>query len=549
MTELYKRYFIEKFDEKGLLKAVETGYDSNFNFAYDVMDEYAKESPDMVALVHKDIKGNVRKFTYSDLKNMSDRTANMLRNLGVKRHDSVMLILKRRYEFWICMLAIHKLGAVAIPTSHMVSDEDIRERLVTAKCRTVICVDSADVCDNVISAASELADVNVVCVGNDVPDSFLGFKELFDKADASFERVETDATDAMLYYFTSGTSGQPKAVIHNFSYPIAHIFTAKYWHAVVPGGLHLTVADSGWAKSAWGKMYGQWFMKCAVLVYDYDVFYAEDMLKVLEEEKVTTFCAPPTIYKYLVRKKIEDYNLESLVSVTTAGEALPKEVDEKFYAKTGLKIRQGYGQTETTLLTCTMKGCEQSEGSIGTKSPLYDIAIVDEDNNPVDAGNEGEIVIVPKDNTLPIGLFCGYLGEENMYKEVWEGGVYHTKDKAYVDAFGNYFFIGRNDDVIKSSGYRIGPTEVEDIINEHPAVSECAVTGFPSKNRGQVVKATIILKDGFNPDDNLKNEIKEFVKMRTAMYKYPRMIEFVKDLPRTTNGKISRSMIRKKDGC
>jgi acetyl-CoA synthetase len=335
-------------------------------------------------------------------------------------------------------------------------------------------------------------------------------------------------------------------VITDFSNPLANLYTATNWHGVVEDGLHLTVADSGWAKSAWGKLYGQWLMGTAVMVYDYDQFYAWDLLRVIEEEKINTFCAPPTIYKYLVLEDFSRYRLGSLRHVTTAGEPMPAQVATKFMEKTGLVIREGFGQTETALQICTPCFRNQVKGSIGVASPLYKIDLVDEDGNSVTDGQEGEIVIVPE-NGRPLGVFKGYLGDDALYKEVFAGGVYHTRDKAVRDGDGNFFFLGRSDDVIKSSGYRIGPSEVEDVIMRHPAVFECAVTGYPSKSRGAVVKASIILKSGYEPDEQLGSEIQDYVRRRVAIYKYPRIIKFVKDLPRTGNGKISRALIRKMD--
>ena len=335
--------------------------------------------------------------------------------------------------------------------------------------------------------------------------------------------------------------------MHNFYYPLGHIVTAKFWQNVQEEGIHLTVADSGWAKCAWGKLYGQWFIGTAIMVYDYEQFYAADLLKLIAEEKICTFCAPPTIYKYLILEDISRYDLSNLKNATTAGEPMPEEVAEKFFDMTGIRIREGFGQTETALQICTAVGKEQIKGSIGVSSPLYKVTLVDEDNKPVAAGEEGEIVIIPEGDKRPIGIFKGYLGDEALYKEVWRGGVYHTKDKAIMDESGHFFFLGRNDDVIKSSGYRIGPSEVEDVIMCHPAVFECAVTGFPSKNRGAVVKASIILKDGVEDTGKLGTEIQEFVKKRVAIYKYPRIIKFVDELPRTSSGKISRARIRQAD--
>ena len=546
MPELFEDYYKEIIGENGEINKIETYVPDHFNFAYDVMDRLAKEDPKGIAMVHKSTDGERRIFTYGDIKGLTDKAANALQSLGIGRHDSVMLLLKRRYEFWICILALHKLGAVAIPTSHMVSAEDICERLRVASAKAVICVNTGHICENVLEATNFDKNIVKIVVGEVHPE-FQNLEGLIKNAAANLVRITTNKNDDMLYYFTSGTSGSPKAVIHDFSYPIAHIYTAKNWHGIKKGDLHLTVADSGWAKTAWGKLYGQWFLGAAILVYDYEQFYAADLLKLISEEKVNTFCAPPTVYKYLILENIQNYNLNNLRYVTTAGEPMPKEVSKRFVDQTGLIIREGFGQTETALQICTPVNSEQISGSIGRPSPLYKIALVDENNNCVPCGEEGEIVIFSENGEKPIGIFKGYLGDDAQYEEVWRGGVYHTKDRAIGDQKGNYFFLGRNDDVIKSSGYRIGPSEVEDILMKHPAVFECAVTGFPSKTRGSVVKASIILKKDYEASTKLMAELQDFVKKRAAIYKYPRIIKFVDELPRSSSGKISRAMIRKID--
>jgi len=542
MSEIYEKYFKEIYEGDKLVD-VKIEVTDDFNFAYDVVDEIANVHPRDIALVHKSSRGEKTIFTFEDLKKQSNKVANMLASKGIKKGDSVMLLLKRRYEFWISMLAIHKLGAVAIPSSHMVSSDDIKERIQAANVAAIICVNSGNIAQNVLTASENL-NVLKFCVGEKC-EGFLCFEELVRVCSDELERVKTSRYDDMLYYFTSGSSGAPKAVIHDFSYPIAHIYTAKHWHGCYPGCLHLTVADSGWAKSAWGKMYGQWFIRAAVMVYDYDQFYADDMLRLIEEEKINTFCAPPTIYKYFVREELDKYDFSNLKQATTAGEALPKEVAEKFFRATGLKIREGFGQTETVLLISTNKGEEPVNGSIGRATPLFDIKIVDENDKEVSTGCEGEVAIVVNKNM--VGIFKGYLNDKDKYDEVVVNGLYHTKDMVYKDENGNYFFVGRNDDVIKSSGYRIGPSEVEDILIKHPAVLECAVTGYPSKTRGYLVKASIILRDEYEASSELKTQIQDFVKERAAIYKYPRMVEFVENLPRTYNGKINRAAIRKMD--
>lgn len=545
MSEIYEDYYREIKDTKGKITGIDFCYNDNFNFAYDVMDRRAKETPDERALVHKTAEGKRTVFTYADIKRLSDKTAVMLRELGVAKGEAVLLLLKRRYEFWISILALHKLGAVAVPTSHMVSAEDIRERVKLSKAKAVICVNADDICDKVEKAIGEM-DVVQLVVGESYKDK-PSFDELLSRTKEAFDRVETKVTDDMLYYFTSGTNGAPKAVIHDFSYPLAHIYTAKNWHGVKKGGLHLTVADSGWAKSAWGKLYGQWFMGTAIMVYDYEQFYAGDMLKLIETEKITTFCAPPTIYKYFIREDLPKYKLSNLCYATTAGEPMPVEVSQKFSDMTGLVVREGFGQTETALQICTSVDDAQETGSIGFASPLYNIKLIDENGEEVAEGEEGEIVIVPKEEKAPIGVFKGYLGDEALYKDIWAGGVYHTRDKARKGKNGEFYFVGRNDDVIKSSGYRIGPSEVEDILMRHPAVFECAVTAYPSKTRGSLVKASVILSDDYKPDSKLATELQEYVKKRAAIYKYPRIVKFVNDLPRTTTGKISRAKIREAD--
>lgn len=544
-TMIYEDYYKEIKDDSGKITDIKLTYGDDFNFAYDVMDRFAKEVPEQLALLHKTADGRKTRFSFRDMQVLSNKAANGLKSLGIGKGESVLLLLKRRFEFWISILALHKLGAVAVPTSHMVSAKDIRERVSLSKAKAVICVNADDICSKVENAIEGLLTCQIV-VGDDYKDK-KSFDQILESGESSFDRVTTKVTDPMLYYFTSGTNGAPKAVIHDYSYPLAHIFTAKNWHGVREKGLHLTVADSGWAKTAWGKLYGQWFMGAAIMVYDYEQFYAGDMLRLLEEEKVNTFCAPPTIYKYLVLEDLKKYNLENLHYVTTAGEAMPKEVSKKFTDMTGLTVREGFGQTETALLTCTTVDGQQVPGSIGLASPLYHIELVDENNKPVPDGTEGEIVIVPKDGKRPAGVFTGYLCAEDEYKEVWEGGIYHTKDMAIRDKEGHFFFVGRNDDVIKSSGYRIGPSEVEDILMRHPAVFECAVTGYPSKTRGALVKASVVLNEGYSPDTRLAVELQDFVKKNTAIYKYPRLIKFEESLPHNANGKILRSVIRKKD--
>lgn len=546
MSQIYEDYYREIPGPDGTVARIETSFGEGFNFAYDVVDRFAAEEPQKRALVHRTADGAVTEYTFGDIKRLSDKAANALRSLGIGRGDPVFLLLKRRAEFWIAIVALHKLGAIAVPTSHMVSAEDIAMRVRAAGAKAVLCACTEDICARVAEALKATGVIAVTAGGKyaDWPE----FDALTEAADESFSRVATKVTDPMLYYFTSGTDGAPKAVIHDFSYPIAHIYTAKCWHGATPGGLHLTVADSGWAKSAWGKLYGQWFVGSAVMVYDYENFYAGEMLRLLSEQHITTFCAPPTIFKYLILERLDAYDLHCLRQVTTAGEPMPSEVARRFAEGTGLTIRDGFGQTETALQICTPVDTEPVAGSVGKASPLYRLQLVDEDGAPVGPGEEGELVILSNpDGTRPVGIFAGYLGDPERYRDAFRGGVYHTGDKAKCDACGNFFFVGRVDDVIKSSGYRIGPSEVEDILMRHPAVFECAVTGYPSKTRGTVVKADVVLKDGFRGDSQMKTELQDFVKANAAIYKYPRMIAFASSLPHTASGKISRAAIRARD--
>ncbi len=523
-------------------------YKDNFNFGYDVVDEIAKRHPEKRAMVYQDIHGNVKEFTFKDISEQSNVAANILKAKGVKKGDYVMLLMKRRYQYWFLVVACHKLGAIAIPTSHMVTGEDIAERVDKASIKAVICAADKHVCQSVIEA-KKYAKTEFLTFTGDFPYEGLDyFWEMEGQVEKNLDRVDTKVEDPMLLYFTSGTTGSPKGVLHNYSYPLAHIMTAKYWHGCIDGGLHFTIADTGWAKSAWGKLYGQWFCECAIVVYDYDTFIAHEILDILQKFKVTSFCAPPTIYNYLLRVQVENYDLSSVREYVTAGEAMPKEIAKEFRRRVGIQIREGFGQTETTLITANFTFTKGIREGVGFASPLYDLLLVDSKDQEVKRGEVGELVIRPtKENQIPLGIFYNYFQDEERYKEIWKNGLYHTKDKMYQDEDGSYHFTSRNDDVIKSSGYRIGPSEVEDIVHRHPAVGEVAVTGYPDPTRGQLIKATIVLKEGFTGDRKLVNEIRNFVKSQVASYKIPRMIEFVEEIPKTTSGKINRVAIRQMD--
>ena len=553
---IYKRFCVEEFDEQNELKRLDIKYDANFNFAYDVVDEMAKYNGDKEALVWIGKDGRERIFSFEDLSQISNQAANVFLKHGITRGDRVMLILKRHYQYWAALLGLHKIGAVAIPSTHMLTADDIEYRIKDADVKLIVCTPDGDIPDNVLKATSDHPKVKrmIVFAGRE---GFISFDTEVDSAKANLPRMAVKHTDPMLLYYTSGTTGQPKGVSHNFFYPLGHIITAGYWQKVVEGGRHLTLADTGWAKAAWGKIYGQWLCGSAVMVYDYDHFYAHDILGIIEKYKVTTFCAPPTIYRYLVRAKMEKYDLSSLVHVTTAGEAMSRDTFDAFYKATGLSIEAGYGQTETTLILCNPAKDPGKIGSMGVPTPFYDVDLINDEGEELKPGDEGEIVIYPRGGAFPesdpdaakkqVGIFTAYEGNAEQYEKVWENGIYHTGDLAYRDEDGYYWFVGRKDDVIKSSGYRIGPSEVEDILQKHPAVLECAVTGIPSKKRGYLIKATIVLSKGYEASDELKKEIQDYVIGNAAAYKCPRVIEFADELPKTANGKIRRDVIRKRD--
>ena len=520
----------------------------NFNFAYDIVDEYARTEPGKTALVWANDKGEHRVFTFSELKNQSDRTASWFQSLGIGRGDMVMVILKRRYEFWFSVLALHKLGAVCIPATHLLKKKDLVFRNNSADVKAIVTVGEEGVLEEVERSLSDSPSVKLlISVGPLVPPGWNNFHSGISNS-SPFRKPETvnSNRDISMLYFTSGTTGNPKMVAHDFTYPLSHITTALFWHNVSNGGLHLTVADTGWAKAVWGKLYGQWLGGCAVFVYDHDKFSPSDVLRLIDQYRITSFCAPPTIYRYLIREDFSGYDLSSLNYCTVAGEPLNAEVYNRFLQQTGLKLMEGFGQTEMVVAIATWPWMEPKPGSMGVSNPLYDIALLHPDGKPCEEGETGEIVI-RTGTTTPPGLFIGYYRDEERKAYVWSDGLYHTGDLAWRDEDGYYWFVGRLDDVIKSSGYRIGPFEVESALMEHPAVVECAVTAVPDEIRGQVVKATIVLAPNYYPgNDNLKKEIQEHVKQSTAPYKYPRIIEFVNELPKTISGKIRRVEIRER---
>jgi acetyl-CoA synthetase len=519
----------------------------NFNFAYDVVDEIALETPEKTAMVWCDDKGSEATFTFGQMKHFSDKAANFFTSAGISKGDPVMLILKRRYEFWFCTLALNKIGAITIPATHLLSTKDIVYRNNAADVKMIVSVPDPEVLLHVEEAESKSPTLKQKALIGENRKGWLNFTEGIEMSPEKFERPVKDAatsnSDIMLLYFTSGTTGMPKMVNHNFIYPLGHILTAKYWQNVKDDGLHFTVADTGWAKSAWGKIYGQWLSGSAVMTYDYDKFVPKSLMEVIEKYKVTTFCAPPTIYRFLIKEDLTNYNLRNLKYCVVAGEPLNPEVFKQFFDQTGIRLMEGYGQTECTVAVATYPWMNPKPGSMGKPSPGYDIEIVDEDGNQCEAGNEGEIII-RTDKGKPTGMFNGYYRDDELTGKVWSNGIYRTGDMAWRDEDGYYWFVGRADDVIKSSGYRIGPFEVESALMEHPAVLECAITAVPDPDRGQIVKATIVPSKNYQPGEELAKELQEHVKRVTAPYKYPRIVEFVTELPKTISGKIRRVQIR-----
>lgn len=525
----------------------------NFNFAYDVVDVYAQEQPDKIALVWCNDHGEERIFTFRDMKQWSDKAANLFRSYGIRKGDTVMLTLKSRYDFWICMIGLNKIGAVAIPSTHMLKAKDIVYRIKKANLKMVVCIIEDGVPEEVDLAHKELGDVDLIkaFVGGEDQEreGWINFRRALADASPDFTRpVGEEATrneDVLIAYFTSGTTGYPKMVKHDQTYPLGHILTAKYWQNVMDDGLHYTVADTGWAKCAWGKIYGQWIAGSAVFVYDYDRFDAGRMMEKLAKYKVTTFCAPPTIYRFMIKGDMSKYDFSTLKYAVTAGEPLNPSVYEKFLEVTGLRLMEGYGQTETVVTIANFPWMEPKPGSMGKPAPGFDIVLL-KDSRQCEVGEEGEIVI-RTDKGKPVGLFIDYHLDPDRVRNTWHDGYYHTGDTAWVDEDGYIWFVGRTDDMIKTSGYRVGPFEVESALMTHPAVLECAITGVPDPIRGQVIKATVVLTKGYTPSEELKRELQEHVKRITAPYKYPRIVEFVDELPKTISGKIRRVEIREKD--
>ncbi len=525
-----------------------------FNFGYDVVDKLAAEQPNKTALVWCNDLGEEKIVSFAEVKRMSDKMANTLLALGIQKGDAAIVMLKRRIEYWYFTIAMHKIGAILIPATHMLSVKDLVYRIEKADISMILAVNDDELCNTIDTAVEKTGSkVRVKAVLRGEKEGYLDFSARVAGASEHFERPTGDAAvdshDIMLAYFTSGTTGQPKIVAHDFFYPLCHITTARFWHDLDENDLHLTVADTGWAKTSWGKLYGQWICEAAVFVYDYETrFKPSDFLRLIDQYNITSFCAPPTIYRFLIKEDLSKYSLKSLKKSSVAGEPLNPEVYDKWLEVTGLKLREGYGQTECTVLFATNPWCEPKPGSMGLAMPLTCCAIYDENDKLCEVGEEGEICMpVPDEKNRPLGLFKGYYKDPELTQKVLYNGIYHTGDTAWKDEDGYVWFRGRNDDIIKSSGYRIGPFEVESALIEHPAVLETAVTGVPDPDRGYNVKATVVLAKGYSPSDELKKELQEHVKNVTAPYKYPRIVEFVTELPKTISGKIRRVQIREED--
>ena len=542
---IYENYILPT-ERDGALEAISFQNIEHFNFAYDIVDALAESKPDKLAMLHIDADKNERRFSFADMRRGSARAANYFRALGIKRGDRVMLVLKRHYQFWFAILALHKIGAIAIPATNQLQQKDFSYRFAAAGVSAILCTADGGTAEQVELAAQECEGLLTtrILVGG-ARAGWHDFDAEYLRYSSHFARPEEDAPggeEPMLMFFTSGTTGYPKIAMHNFQYPLGHFVTAKYWHCVNPEGLHLTISDTGWAKALWGKLYGQWLCEAAVFVYDFDRFDAHDILPMFAKYHITTFCAPPTMYRFMIKEDLSKYDLSSIEHATIAGEALNPEVFHQFKKATGLSLMEGFGQSETTVAIGNLVGMKPKVGSMGKPVPLYEIDLLTSEGKSAEVGEVGEIVIRTKEHA-PCGLFRGYYGAADKTTESWHDGYYHTGDTAWRDEDGYYWYVGRVDDLIKSSGYRIGPFEIESVLMELPYVLECGVSPAPDPIRGQVVKASIVLTQGTEPSEELKREIQTYVKKRTAPYKYPRIVEFKKELPKTTSGKIIRAKL------
>ena len=536
--------------QEDFIKNLNIEVPENFNFGYDIVDAWAEEQPDKKAILWTNDQGLEHQYTFAELKEKTDATASYFQSLGIGHGDMVMLILKRRIEFWFSTIALHKLGAVVIPATHLLTKKDIVYRCNAADIKMIVCAGEEVITDHIVEAMPDCPSLkHVVSIGPSMPEGFKDFQSGIANAEPFVKPAQPNTNDdIMLMYFTSGTTGEPKMVAHDFTYPLGHITTGSFWHNLHENSLHLTIADTGWGKAAWGKLYGQMIAGANIFVYDHEKFTPADILQKIQDCKITSLCAPPTIFRFLIKEDISKYDLSSLEYCTTAGEALNYSVYETFLKITGIRLMEGFGQTETTMTLGTFPWMEPKPGSMGVPNPQYEIDLLTPDGRPAEDGEQGQIVIRTH-NGKPLGLFKGYYRDEERTEDAWHDDVYYTGDVAWRDEDGYYWFVGRADDVIKSSGYRIGPFEVESALMTHPAVVECAITGVPDEVRGQVVKATIILSKDYKGQEGpeLIKELQDHVKKVTAPYKYPRVIEFVEELPKTISGKIRRVEIRSKD--
>ncbi len=541
---LYQQFIDVEENENGTPTSITFKNTDRFNFAFDIIDELAKREPDKLAMLHLDKNKQERRITFKDVKKASAQCANYFKSLGIQKGDRVMLVLKRHYEFWFAMLGLNKLGAIAIPATNQLQQHDFEYRFQAAGVSAIVCTADGDVANQIDLAAATCPTLKHKLLVGGSREGWRNFDDEYTLFSSHFDRTDESpcGDDLLLMFFTSGTTGYPKIAAHNHRYPLGHFHTAKYWHNVDPDGLHLTISDTGWAKSMWGKLYGQWLCEAGLFVYDFDRFDAADILPLFAKYHITTFCAPPTMLRMMVKQDISQYDLSSVQHMTTAGEALNPEVYRQFEKATGLQILEGFGQTESTMIIGNMTGASHKIGSMGKPAPIYDVMLVDPDGNPVPVGETGEIVVNVQ-NGVPCGLFTGYYGDPDKTAEVWHDGFYHTGDTAWRDEDGFYWYVGRVDDVIKSSGYRIGPFEIESVIMELPYVLECGVSAAPDEVRGQIVKASIVLTKGVEPSEELKKEIQTYVKEHTAPYKYPRLIVFRDELPKTVSGKIQRNKL------
>ncbi|MBR5022751.1 MAG: AMP-binding protein [Oscillospiraceae bacterium] len=543
-ARIYRNFIIPTEDAEGRISAIDFKNEDKFNFAFDVVDALGTQKPDRRAMLHIAEDGTERTFTFQDFKKESARCANYFKALGIQRGDRVMLVLKRHYQYWFAVLGLHKLGAVAIPATNQLLTKDFAYRFQAGKVKAILCTADGGVADAVDEAALQCPELAHKILVGGKKEGWHDFNEEYLMYSSHYNRTEDTpcGDDPMLMFFTSGTSGYPKLAAHNYKYPLGHFITAKYWHRVNPDGLHLTISDTGWAKSSWGKLYGQWLCEAGLFVYDFDRFDAEKILPMFAQHNITTFCAPPTMYRMLAKQDLSRFDLHTIQHASTAGEALNPEVYRQFQAATGLDIMEGFGQSESTLIIGNLTGCSHKLGSMGKPVPLYDVHLLTAEGEEADPGETGEICI-DISKGLPCGLAYAYEGNEEVTAETWRDGFYHTGDLAWRDEDGFFWYVGRADDVIKSSGYRIGPFEIENVIMELPYVLECGVSAAPDEVRGQVVKASIVLVKGTEGTDELKKEIQDYVKKRTAPYKYPRIVVFKESLPKTTSGKIIRKQL------